>query len=362
MSLYSNSPAPILFWTLCQKARSLSLWELCKTDICLLPHVRQVWGGRRCSIGLCVACAAFICNVTRGGPSLTFLTAWEGLACWGGRPSPDGSGPRQRSHGESICTAHSTCHLASSHPSPIHHCCCNEHPKKKSPLCTVWYFWCVCMTLFTYPAPSFPFAHGAFWSVSLSRISSPVRSFHYWFMEATAAGRQGSDLSACQQHGASVRTLEWVLASIHYGRKCTEGVFILLSVPGSTQQGGKSRTRCWRYVFAVLSVSEHRSFHHSCAGGLKWDLHLYPSKDLNLCISSLLTHYSRELAQEDRTGLDRNELPLRQVLSKLQCPNSSLAVPRNRNNLTLKKKLCSDPCPIYQRTMTNLIIFILRPE
>lgn len=114
--LYSNSPASVLFWTLCQKARSLPVWELCKIDICLLVCVRQLRGGRGCSIGLQVACAALIRNAKRDGPSLTFLTAQEGLACWRGRPLPDVSGPRQRGHGEIISTAHNTCHLASSHP------------------------------------------------------------------------------------------------------------------------------------------------------------------------------------------------------------------------------------------------------
>lgn len=84
-----------------------------------------------------------ICNVNRDEPSLTFLAAQEGMACWTGRPLPDDLGPRQRGHGKIICRAHSTCHLASFHPSPIsiQHYYCNEHPKKKSPLCTVCCFW-----------------------------------------------------------------------------------------------------------------------------------------------------------------------------------------------------------------------------
>lgn len=90
VSLWSDSAALILSWTLCQMVRSV--WDLCKIDICLLPCVRWLWGGKHCSDGLCVACTAFICNVNRDGTSLTFLLAQEGLACCRGSPVPYCSG------------------------------------------------------------------------------------------------------------------------------------------------------------------------------------------------------------------------------------------------------------------------------
>lgn len=149
-----------------------------------------------------------------------------------------------------------------------------------------------------------------------------------------------------------------MLASTHYGRRHAEGLLILPSAAQCTQQGKRGSLE-WDKLLKLCLCS---LVHHSCAGELKWDLRLQPSKDLNLRMSSLLTHYLRELAQEGRTGLDRNELPLTQVPSKFWRPNSSPAVPRNRNNLILKKKPCSHPCPMYQRTMTNFTIFILRPD
>lgn len=178
-------------------------------------------------------------------------------------------------------------------------------------------------------------------------------------MEATTAGRQGSGPSACQQHGASGKNTG-VSACQHplWDKVHRRAFYSPVSgtvYPARGKRGTLEGDKLLKLHLCSL-------VHHSCAGRLKWDLCLQPSKDLNLCISSLLTHYLRELAQEDRTGLDRNELPLRQVLSKCRCPNNSPAVPRNRNNLTLKNKLCSDPLPMYQRTMTNFTIFILRPE
>lgn len=100
---------------------------------------------------------------------------------------------------------------------------------------------CVCDPLHLVRLSPFflPFAHGALWSVSLTRISSPLRSLLCWFLEPTAACRQGicPHLSSFQQHEASGKELGGALTSTCYGRRCTEGLFILLLVAQGTQQG-----------------------------------------------------------------------------------------------------------------------------
>lgn len=142
-----------------------------------------------------------------------------------------------------------------------------------------------------------PFSHGALWSVSLSRISSPLRSLLSWFLEPTAV--------ICP-HFSSMRleAESWGehLPAPAMGEGAQKGFLFSCQwhkVPARGKRGSKEWDNLLKFGLCSL-------VHHSYAGKLKWHLQLQPDKNLNLWISSLLVHYLRQLTQQGTTGLGRN--------------------------------------------------------
>lgn len=166
---------------------------------------------------------------------------------------------------------------------------------------TIWCF-CVFVTLFTQSPFLLSLCSEGLWSVSLSRISSPLRSLLCCSWNPLQYA--GKAVICPRFSSARLQAKDWgeCWPAPAMGKGAQRAFYSLLSAtgyPARAKRGSMGRDNLLKLRLCSL-------VHHSYASKLRWHLQLQPDTSLNLWIMSLLMHCLRQLTQQDTTDLDRN--------------------------------------------------------